>query len=469
MCLVAVREDAMEIALCLSGGGYRAAAFQLGVLRALQRLSLLDDVKRVSTASGGTIVAARWLAGLSRHETFDVFDVAMQKFLVDTNVVQRALDRLSTSASPSLICEAANVYDELLDGLRWPQLERGRFAEIVFNATDFHSGNAFRFVKSDNALVEIGNAGYHLKDAELGTMRVADAVAASSCFPGAFEPIVFPTDFAGVVVNPKAVSVPLMDGGIYDNQATSSLLLAYGRARPPALDLMIVADTDQHGDVYNTKSARAVPFGRFRLRTAYLFLGLVALVVAMAAAAGVVGVVVGPRWWHRAIAASATLGCGGFAGIFVVLRAALWPKLMALVPYENAAVWRAIKDVRINHIFNMVSLRADSVLALTARAFMGRIRGMTYSRLFSVQALQGKVCAVQIYALAQHDNVKVRALALRAQATPTALWMQPTQMNDAIACGELTTYAALAQLDGCAAAARVDAAARFAALAAALT
>jgi predicted acylesterase/phospholipase RssA len=46
-----------RIALCLSGGGYRAAAFHLGTLHMLNELGLLENVKIMSTASGGTIMA----------------------------------------------------------------------------------------------------------------------------------------------------------------------------------------------------------------------------------------------------------------------------------------------------------------------------------------------------------------------------------------------------------------------------
>jgi len=44
------------IALCLSGGGYRAATYALGTLRMLDELNLLDGVKFLSTVSGGTFM-----------------------------------------------------------------------------------------------------------------------------------------------------------------------------------------------------------------------------------------------------------------------------------------------------------------------------------------------------------------------------------------------------------------------------
>src|SRR5207247_438457 len=47
-----------DIALSLSGGGYRAAAFHLGTLDLLHRLQLLRDVTMLSTVSGGTFTGA---------------------------------------------------------------------------------------------------------------------------------------------------------------------------------------------------------------------------------------------------------------------------------------------------------------------------------------------------------------------------------------------------------------------------
>src|SRR5688500_14921121 len=52
------------MALCLSGGGYRAMVFHLGVLVRLNEIGVLGRLKRISSVSGGSITAAmlgvRW-------------------------------------------------------------------------------------------------------------------------------------------------------------------------------------------------------------------------------------------------------------------------------------------------------------------------------------------------------------------------------------------------------------------------
>jgi NTE family protein len=45
-------------ALCLSGGGFRAALFHLGALRRLNELGVLSKVDTITSVSGGSIVAA---------------------------------------------------------------------------------------------------------------------------------------------------------------------------------------------------------------------------------------------------------------------------------------------------------------------------------------------------------------------------------------------------------------------------
>ncbi len=47
-----------RIALCPSGGGFRAALFHLGVLRRLHETGVLDQISTISSVSGGSIVAA---------------------------------------------------------------------------------------------------------------------------------------------------------------------------------------------------------------------------------------------------------------------------------------------------------------------------------------------------------------------------------------------------------------------------
>src|ERR1700694_1518754 len=60
---VDVNTDATKIeqgiALCLSGGGYRAMVFHLGPIISLNEVGLLKKLSRISSVSGGSITAGR--------------------------------------------------------------------------------------------------------------------------------------------------------------------------------------------------------------------------------------------------------------------------------------------------------------------------------------------------------------------------------------------------------------------------
>src|SRR5438270_4701255 len=53
----ALRSPRPGIALCLSGGGYRAMVFHLGALLRLNEVGILNRIIRISSVSGGSITA----------------------------------------------------------------------------------------------------------------------------------------------------------------------------------------------------------------------------------------------------------------------------------------------------------------------------------------------------------------------------------------------------------------------------
>src|SRR6476661_8892579 len=69
-------------ALCLSGGGFRAALFHLGTLRRLNELGILSQVSTITSVSGGSIISAhlatrwKWPAPDTSALNWDVFVAA---------------------------------------------------------------------------------------------------------------------------------------------------------------------------------------------------------------------------------------------------------------------------------------------------------------------------------------------------------------------------------------------------------
>lgn len=60
-----------KIGLALSGGGYRAAAYHIGTLRALDRLGILDNIDVISSVSGGSITSAYYALNKDNYTNFE--------------------------------------------------------------------------------------------------------------------------------------------------------------------------------------------------------------------------------------------------------------------------------------------------------------------------------------------------------------------------------------------------------------
>ena len=258
------------IGLSLSGGEYRAAAFHLGTLAFLYRVDLLSQLRMLSTVSGGTFTGAAYILSVVKGEGFPKFFQNYYAFLRDTNLITLGLDTLKQgeinvpSGCRNLILAMAQVYAETFlskpDGQPYTLgaiLDADiPVEEVTFNATEFRHGIAFRFQRSTNPRAKMGNGRVSIPKTEAAKIRLADIVAASSCFPGGFEPMAFPDDFVWPqnqipqlvydAVYRSSVSGPiaLMDGGIFDNQGATSLLLADER-NIEDLKLVIISDVDQ--------------------------------------------------------------------------------------------------------------------------------------------------------------------------------------------------------------------------------
>jgi len=212
------------IALCLSGGGYRAMVFHVGVLWRLNETKVLRKIKRFSSVSGGSItagvLASRW------GELKFVDDVARN--FVDV-VVEPVRKMASTSVDlgavfwgpvlPGSIAErVATAYRQNLfeDTTLQDLPAEPRF---VFNATNMESGVAFRFSKPYMGDYRVGR----IFDPKI---ELAVAVAASSAFPPVLSPCVVDLrgqswkDDEGNDLGHKPGfrdKIKLTDGGVYDN------------------------------------------------------------------------------------------------------------------------------------------------------------------------------------------------------------------------------------------------------------
>lgn len=216
-----------RIGLALSGGGFRATAFHLGVFRKLQEMGILWKLDLLSCVSGGSI-AGGFLAANWRDDT------ALERldtYLRSTSIAVASVIAGALNPFASRLDKLADTYDrDLFRGKTLAQLDGG--PRLYLNATNLASGNLFFFVTGEGKGAEMG-------DHELGTrpasaFRLARAVAASSAFPPVFPPLKLAKSEYDV---PDVDYVTLTDGGIYDNLGANPLF----RERN-ALDYALVSD-----------------------------------------------------------------------------------------------------------------------------------------------------------------------------------------------------------------------------------
>ncbi|WP_240456914.1 patatin-like phospholipase family protein [Acidovorax sp. 1608163] len=185
------RDPSILVAVTLSGGGARAAAFGFGVLTEMQQTrfewdgqptTLLDATDVVSGVSGGSIVAAYFAAhgieGLPRFEQ----DFLRQNF--QNSLITQALrpGNLIDLTSPWLgrTHLLARRLDELYEGRTFGDVEkRPRHPQLFITATDMSLGTGFEFTWEQFALI----------CSDLRKVPLSFAVAASSAVPLLLSPV----------------------------------------------------------------------------------------------------------------------------------------------------------------------------------------------------------------------------------------------------------------------------------------
>lgn len=222
------RAAAPGIALCLSGGGYRAMLFHLGALWRLNEFGYLKKLDRISSVSGGSITAGvlghKWgrLAfnpqGLATRFADEV--VTPVRALADRTIDEGSI--IGGILTPGSIADrVADAYRKHLFGDATLQDLPADPPRFVINATSVQSGALFRFSRPYVADYRVGMI-------RNPTIELAVAVAASSAFPPVLSPLrlelpVSAWEPASGLASedlhrePYLTEVVLTDGGVYDN------------------------------------------------------------------------------------------------------------------------------------------------------------------------------------------------------------------------------------------------------------
>ncbi len=196
--------------LALSGGGYRASLFHLGVTRRLHELGALQEITRLSSVSGGSI-----LAGFLAHRMLerDATRLEFDDWETEVSAPFRKLVREDIRTGLFVRHVAWNwiwpaprarglekAFRKRLGARRLVELpeKSDDSVEFIFLATNIEKGTPWRFTAE-----KVGT--YVTPPA----MTIAEAVAASACFPPVFGPLKVKKD--GRTIG------HVTDGGVYDN------------------------------------------------------------------------------------------------------------------------------------------------------------------------------------------------------------------------------------------------------------
>ncbi len=472
------------IALALSGGGYRAAAFHLGTLRTLREAGLLESVDVLSTVSGGTIVGASYALSQVQHQSFERFYGDFLSRLRSQRPVHRATHLLTRQHNSlprrTLIAAQARALDEqFYGGAKFGEIFDSplHIGEVIFNATDFRCGLPFRFQKSRSPRAKIGNGKHWMPHDIARQIRIADVVAASSCFPGGFEPIGFPHDFTWddresvlerLLVEPNdttfAEPLPLMDGGVADNQGLGSLRLAFdrrGKENEPPIGLMLISDADSPNDQALIKHHRE-PRASWLSVNNVILSGRVLLAIA-AIAMLLLGYRLGnmlltrnlPAWWEF-VEVIFSFGVVGVTVVLLFLGMRVLKRMLLHELPDQAGfdISGTIGTLNPSWLGDLLLMRFESLFAMSNNVFMKSVRDLRYREMFDNKDVKGKVIANLIYdlprlaaAVEQPDvpppvvpSDRLVQLAARAAKMPTTLWFDDErQLDIVVLSGQATT------------------------------
>src|SRR5215469_7366388 len=224
-----------KIGLALSGGGFRASLFHLGLVRFLRDAGLLSQVTHITSVSGGSVLAAHLVLNWDRYNgSPKEFDAAAAELLeyVRLDVRNRIARRFPLTLP-----------------LRWPYRLLGRSTrrlartglleyhyerylygdtslfelpekpQLHILATNLSEGSLCSFNRNGLLMVKRRpRQAFHIERVHVGLATVAMAVAASSAFPGFFPPM----ELTGFDVGANEGDFgrqSYTDGGVFDNLA----------------------------------------------------------------------------------------------------------------------------------------------------------------------------------------------------------------------------------------------------------
>ena len=268
------KPSGLKIGLGLSGGGFRASIFHLGVILRLEELGIMPRVNVVSSVSGGSIIAAYYIIEMERrlrahHDALnagrpltnvrvEIFHEIAADFFrsTDHNLRSRALiffpfyhpvatfKMLRTRTNRSDVMQAEydrwfyrkNTLDQLPSAADERQADSGshlKGPKLLLNTTSLLTGKRVGFSREP-----ISGAG-ELSRVDKNVLPLSRIVGASAGVPVLFPPTFVSGDM-------------LVDGGVADNQGLEALW-------EENCDVMLISDASGQMKQIHRMPARSFP------------------------------------------------------------------------------------------------------------------------------------------------------------------------------------------------------------------
>lgn len=222
-----------KIGLALSGGGFRASLYHLGLIRFLRDADILSQVTHVTSVSGGSIIAAHLLLNWDRYNgSPEEFDAVASEFLsfVDLDIRNRIVRRFPLNIPFRLPRRLLGFSNRKLTrtGLLESHYEKYLYGDTsLFELPERPKLHILTTNVSEGCLCSFNREGLlmvrrqpgkklRMDHIQTGLATVAMAVTSSSAFAGFFPPIELTGAEVGVSGGEFGRQA-YTDGGVFDN------------------------------------------------------------------------------------------------------------------------------------------------------------------------------------------------------------------------------------------------------------
>jgi predicted acylesterase/phospholipase RssA len=222
-----------KIGLALSGGGFRASLYHLGLVRFLRDAGILPQVTHITSVSGGSILAAHLVLNWDRYNGSPTeFDAAAAELLafVRLDVRNRIIRRFPLAIPVRWLRRFMGLSNRKLKrtGLLEYHYEQYLYGDtslfelpekpqLHILATNLSEGCLCSFSRDGLLTVRRQSDGsFRIQRIHIGLATVPMAVTASSAFPGFFPPLELTGAEVGANVGEFGRQA-YTDGGVFDN------------------------------------------------------------------------------------------------------------------------------------------------------------------------------------------------------------------------------------------------------------